>query len=197
MKKHNIRIVGGAYRRTPIVVHDAPGLRPTPDRVRETLFNWLHHLWQGAFEGRRVLDLFAGSGALGFEAASRGVALVQMVESDPKAAEALRALRSRLKANAVRIHCGDALHLLGHSKMAPFDLILLDPPFGEGWLERTVPLLAPLLLPGGLVYMESETPLDSPAGLEALRTGRAGRVHYGLHQFAALQNANDDPAIKS
>src|SRR5690606_37658668 len=74
MKKHVVRIVGGDYRKTPIPVVDAPGLRPTPDRVRETLFNWLHHFWDGEYSQKRVLDLFAGSGELGFEAASRGVA---------------------------------------------------------------------------------------------------------------------------
>ena len=74
MRKHAVRIVGGDYRRTPISVVDAPGLRPTPDRVRETLFNWLNHFWGGQFSDKNVLDLFAGSGALGFESASRGVA---------------------------------------------------------------------------------------------------------------------------
>src|SRR5690554_6979115 len=102
MKKHVIRIVGGQYRRTPIPVPDVAGLRPTPDRVRETLFNWLAYFWGGDFSDKRVLDLFAGTGALGFEAASRGVEHVQMVESDPIALAALRALRTRL--NASQIH---------------------------------------------------------------------------------------------
>ncbi|MEO6958493.1 MAG: RsmD family RNA methyltransferase, partial [Burkholderiaceae bacterium] len=108
MKKHLIRIVGGDYRHTPIPVIDAPGLRPTPDRVRETLYNWLQHLWARNFSDKRVLDLFAGSGALGFEAASRGAALVHMVENNPAAVTALRALRAKLKADKVRIDPGDA-----------------------------------------------------------------------------------------
>src|SRR5690606_22267071 len=98
-----IRIVGGQYRRTPIAVPDVESLRPTPDRVRETLFNWLTHLWGGEFADKQVLDLFAGSGALGFEAASRGVSHVQMVEHDRTALAALRGLRDKLQAQAVRI----------------------------------------------------------------------------------------------
>src|SRR5690606_8304244 len=93
MKKHQIRIVGGQYRRTPISVIDGDHLRPTPDRVRETLFNWLQHFWAGDFASRRVLDLFAGSGALGFEAASRGVALAQLVEQAPGTLAVLRAVQ--------------------------------------------------------------------------------------------------------
>src|SRR5690606_3927346 len=104
-----IRIVGGSYRRTPIAVIDAPGLRPTPDRVRETLFNWLTHLWQGEFADKHVLDLFAGSGALGFEAASRGAGQVVMVETDRRTVQALRALRDKLGAQAVQVRPGDAL----------------------------------------------------------------------------------------
>src|SRR5690606_20229509 len=103
MKKHIVRIVGGDYRKTPIPVIDAPGLRPTPDRVRETLFNWLRHFWTGQFAGKQVLDLFAGTGALGLEAASHGVGRVLMVESSPQAVAALRALRTRLGADSVRI----------------------------------------------------------------------------------------------
>lgn len=193
MKKHTIRIVGGQYRRTPITVPDRPGLRPTPDRVRETLFNWLHHFWDGAFASRRVLDLFAGSGALGFEAASRGVSLVQMVESDAAAVAALRAVRTRLGAHAVRIHTGDALHLLAHSTMAAFDLILLDPPFGSDGLARVLPQLHPLLLPDGLLYIESEKPLQTWPGLQWLRNARAGQVHFGLARFDTARETAHNP----
>src|SRR5690606_34153489 len=131
MKKHVVRIVGGDYRKTPIPVVEAAGLRPTPDRVRETLFNWLHHFWNGNYSNKRVLDLFAGSGALGFEAASRGVAHVQMVETNPAAIAALRTLRTRLKADHIRIHAGDALTALKRMTEHSFDLIMLDPPFGQ------------------------------------------------------------------
>ncbi|MDM9562011.1 MULTISPECIES: 16S rRNA (guanine(966)-N(2))-methyltransferase RsmD [Bordetella] len=183
-----IRIVAGQYRRTPIAVPDVPGLRPTPDRVRETLFNWLAHLWGGEFAGKQVLDLFAGSGALGFEAASRGVSHVQMVEHDRTALAALRGLRDKLQAQAVRIHAGDAMQVVQRMDASRFDLILLDPPFGQGWLARLWPLLPGILASQGLVYAESEAPLDPPPGFEVLRHDRAGAVHYGLLQFAAMRN---------
>ncbi|MCD0504939.1 16S rRNA (guanine(966)-N(2))-methyltransferase RsmD [Bordetella petrii] len=182
-----IRIVAGQYRRTPIAVPDVPGLRPTPDRVRETLFNWLSHLWAGEYAGKRVLDLFAGSGALGFEAASRGATQVQMVEHDRAAIAALRILRDKLDARAVRIHAGEAMQVVQRMDASRFDLILLDPPFGQGWLARLWPLLPGILDEHGLVYAESEAPLEPPAGFELLRQDRAGAVHYGLLQFAAMR----------
>ncbi len=186
MKKY-IRIVGGEYRRTPIEVLDQPGLRPTPDRVRETLFNWLNYFWGGEFADKQVLDLFAGSGALGFEAASRGVQHVQMVERNPKAAAALRALRDKLGADAVRVQACDAETTLGRLEAARFDLIFLDPPFGSDWISRLWPVLPDLLQPHGLVYIEAEAPLTIPEGYKLLRQDRAGAVHYHLVQIAALQ----------
>jgi 16S rRNA (guanine(966)-N(2))-methyltransferase RsmD len=187
MTNKYIRIVGGQYRRTPIAVVDAPGLRPTPDRVRETLYNWVHYFWNGEFAGKAVLDLFAGSGALGFEAASRGVARVQMVERDRGALAALRALRDKLDAQQVRIHAGDAIDALQRMDAARYDLVLLDPPFGQGWLPRLWPLLSGILAEDGLVYVESETELAPPEHYETLRKDRAGAVHYQLLRFAAMQ----------
>lgn len=181
MRKY-IRIVGGQYRRTPIDVPNIEGLRPTPDRVRETLFNWLTHLWQGEFGDKHVLDLFAGSGALGFEAASRGVAHVQMVESNQVAASALRQLRDKLVAKTVRIHVGDAKQALSRLDNARFDLICLDPPFGAGWFPGLLNDVHPLLNADGLVYAESERTFGAPEGYIALRQGRAGAVHYQLFQ---------------
>jgi len=196
MKTHSIRIVGGQYRQTPIPVIDAPGLRPTPNRVRETLFNWLRHLWDGQFHDKQVLDLFAGSGALGFEAASQGAAYVQMVEQHPQAVAALRRLRNKLDAHQVRIHAGDALTALARMPPGRFDLILLDPPFnqngsqncGQDWLAQLWPQFWPqiwpfipaLLRPDGLVYIESESALMPPEHLALVRQGRAGQVHFGL-----------------
>ncbi|AZW19434.1 16S rRNA (guanine(966)-N(2))-methyltransferase RsmD [Bordetella hinzii] len=188
-----IRIVGGQFRRTPITVPDVPGLRPTPDRVRETLFNWLAHLWHGDFHDKRVLDLFAGSGALGLEAASRGVAQVQMVERDRAAVSALRTLRDKLKADQIRIHAGDALQALSRMDASRFDLVLLDPPFGQGWLERIWPLLPPVLEDGALVYVEAESPVQAPPEFTLLRDGKAGAVHYRLLQFAALRKTDNNP----
>jgi 16S rRNA (guanine966-N2)-methyltransferase len=187
MKKHLIRIVGGDYRRTPIPVVDAIGLRPTPDRVRETLYNWLQHLWANDFSKKRVLDLFAGTGALGFEAASRGVAHVQMVENNPIAIVALRALRTKLQADHVRIHSGDAQVVMNRLNDTPFDLVLLDPPFGQGWIDKLWSEIPSVLAPGGFVYIESETAITPPDDFEIVRQNRAGSVHFHLLRFAAVQ----------
>uniref|UniRef100_UPI00333FDBF4 RsmD family RNA methyltransferase n=1 Tax=Castellaniella defragrans TaxID=75697 RepID=UPI00333FDBF4 len=188
MKKHQVRIVGGEYRRTPIPVAHVEHLRPTPDRVRETLFNWLAHFWDGDFTGKRVLDLFAGTGALGFEAASRGVAHAQLVECAPAALAGLRALQARLQAKRVAIHAGDAMAFLRAQPAPDYDLLLLDPPFRQGWIERLRPLLDRALRPGGLVYVESGEALqDIPPTLSLLRQARAGQVHVQLFQFAAMQ----------
>jgi 16S rRNA (guanine966-N2)-methyltransferase len=187
MANKYIRIVGGQYRRTPIAVVEAPGLRPTPDRVRETLFNWLHHFWAGRFDDKSVLDLFAGSGALGFEAASRGAAHVQMVERDRGALAALRAVRDKLGADQIRIHAGDALDTLQRMDASRYDLVLLDPPFGKEWLPRVWPLIPDVLSEGALVYVENESPIEAPEDFELLRQDKAGAVHYQLMQFAALR----------
>jgi 16S rRNA (guanine(966)-N(2))-methyltransferase RsmD len=217
MTNKYIRIVGGQYRRTPIAVIDAPGLRPTPDRVRETLYNWLHHFWGGDFHDKTVLDLFAGTGALGFEAASRGVAHVQMVERDKAALSALRTLRDKLGASQIRIHAGDAMEVLRRMDASRYDLVLLDPPFNQGWLAKVWPLLPGVLADNGLVYVESEAEIDlaglsgqaegaeraegkEPAArteraeraeraeqIETLRKDKAGAVHYALLRFAAMR----------
>lgn len=180
MAKKYIRIVAGQYRRTRIEVPDAPGLRPTPDRVRETLFNWLSHLWDNDFAQKQVLDLFAGSGALGFEAASRGVAHVLMVESNPAALREMRALRDRLKADHVRVHAGDARTVLARGAASRFDLILLDPPFDQNWFPDILLQSEALLAEDGLIYAESDSQINPPDGYVALRYGRAGGVHYHL-----------------
>ncbi len=195
MKKHAVRIVGGDYRRTPIPVIDAEGLRPTPDRVRETLYNWLHHFWGNDFSQKRVLDLFAGTGALGFEAASRGAAHVQMVENNPAAVTALRALKAKLNAEQVRVHAGDAALVLKRLNTTPFDLVLLDPPFGLGWLEKLWDGLPAALAPDGLLYVESEAAIDPPNAFEILRANQAGSVHFQLLRFAAVRKTVNNPEI--
>ena len=177
-----VRIVGGDWKRTPLVVVDAPGLRPTPDRVRETLFNWLGQ----RLDGWRCLDLYAGTGALGLEAASRGAAKVVLVERDARAAAALRAARERLDAEAVEVVQGDAATYLSNARDR-FDLVFLDPPFGSAELERVLPRLAAVLAPGAAVYVEADRPLAPEApplsavpGLVAHRADKAGQVHYHL-----------------
>lgn len=188
MKKSTVRIVGGQYRRSIINVPDIPGLRPSPDRVRETLFNWVNHLWEGVFDNKRVLDLFAGCGALGFEAASRGVAHVQMVEININAVNSLRTLRTKLNATNVRIHHGDALDVISRLRTTPFDLIFLDPPFNKNLLLPIFKQLHCMLGPESLVYIESESDITPPDWLQTIRSSKAGRVHFQLCTFAALQN---------
>ncbi|MBI5334377.1 MAG: 16S rRNA (guanine(966)-N(2))-methyltransferase RsmD [Burkholderiales bacterium] len=175
---HELRIIGGQWRRSRLPVPDAPGLRPTPDRVRETLFNWLGQ----DLAGWSVLDAYAGSGALGFEAASRGAARVVMLERDARLAASLRAVRERLQAQAVEVHAADALDWMRRCPQR-FGLVLLDPPFTDERLPA-LQAAAPLLLPDGWLYLESGEPYaDADAaslGLALHRAGRAGAVHYHL-----------------
>lgn len=180
-----VRIIGGQYRRTPLaVVDDVQGLRPTPDRVRETLYNWLTHLWQDDYSERHVLDLFAGTGALGFEAASRGAGRVVLVETDRRSLAQLEQVRRKLKADQVRVVSEDALAYLARSAGTErYDLILLDPPFGRDWLARVWPLLEGVLAPRGLVYAEAESEL-APSGFVTVRQAKAGAVHYHLLEKA-------------
>lgn len=184
-----VRIIGGVWKRTPLAVLDAEGLRPTPDRVRETLFNWLYHLRDGDLSGARCLDLFAGSGALGFEAASRGASEVTMIESHTPAVRQLEATAAKLHAQQVRVLRGDAYSIvsrMAQSQAASLDLIFLDPPYGQGWLEKILPFCAQLLAKDGLLYAEAETSLDGEEApnwvqdWDVLRAERAGMVHYHL-----------------
>jgi 16S rRNA (guanine(966)-N(2))-methyltransferase RsmD len=189
-----VRIIGGQWKRTPLPVLDAPGLRPTPDRVRETVFNWLTHLLDGEWQSVACLDLFAGTGALGFEAASRGAERVIMVESNAQAVRQLEATKEKLNAQQVSIIRGDAVSiaqsLTTHSTSVPsgFHLIFLDPPYHQDWLAKLIPICEKLLLPGGLVYAESEMPLDGEAApewlsnWEVVRADKAGMVFYHLLQ---------------
>ena len=182
-KAHTIRIIGGDWKRTPLPVLDLDGLRPTPDRVRETLFNWLGQ----RLDGQRCLDLFAGSGALGFEAASRGASRVVMVERNARAAQQLRANQSRLRADAIEIAEADALRIAAGLAPGSFDVVFLDPPFGEDLLGRALEVAAPLVSDEGFLYVESGSPVDPArddalAGWVLFRHGKAGAVHYHLLQ---------------
>ncbi len=180
-KKNAVRIIGGQWKRTPLPVTDAPGLRPTPDRVRETLFNWLYTL-RGGLLGARCLDLFAGTGALGFEAASRGAGEVIMIEQNRALAAQLTASKAKLKAEAVQIRIGDAVNQIG-ALTGKFDCIFLDPPYDVKLLPRVLPLLAPLLSEEALVYVEDHAALQFE-GWTLVRQDKAGQVHYGLLQRA-------------
>lgn len=180
---HQVRIIGGLWKRSLLPVADKPGLRPTPDRLRETLFNWLGQ----DLSGWRVLDAFAGSGALGFEAASRGAAEVLLLEQDPELARSLNASRERLKAQALQVQRIDALAWMKAAATPRFELVLLDPPFAAGLGEAALAAAARLLVPGGLVYLEAGEPYAGavPAGLVPWRSGRAGAVHAALWQREA------------
>ncbi len=188
-KPHTVRIIGGDWKRTPLQVLDLDGLRPTPDRVRETLFNWLGQ----RLDGLRCLDLFAGTGALGFEAASRGAARVLMVERNAKAAHQLREIRTRLSAQAVEVVEADGLRLAAGLPPRSFDVVFLDPPFEQPLvLARALEAAAPLVAEGGHLYVESDASLelgeiDVLAAWTVARQGKAGAVRYHL-----LQRENDE-----
>ena len=173
--RNQVRIIGGQYRRRLLAFPDAPGLRPTPDRVRETVFNWLGQ----DLPGWHCLDLFAGSGALGFEAASRGAARVVMVERDRAALETLQANRILLNATQIEIHRADCETWLA-SNTELFDLIFLDPPFDSGLAATVLPDLVGRVKSGGFVYVEQGGWITPPPGLTLHRSGRAGKSHFAL-----------------
>jgi len=184
--RNSVRIIGGSWRGRRIGFPDLPGLRPTPDRVRETLFNWL----QSVVPDARCLDLFAGSGALGLEALSRGAHEVVFVDQAVAAARSLREQLKRLGATtrAQVVEMG-AKRYLG-SSAAPFDLVFVDPPFGQQALPLYLPLLADgfWVKPGGLVYLECERAAGTPAlpaGWELLKSKSAGEVGYHLARATA------------
>lgn len=178
-----VRIIGGRWRGTKLAVPDRPGLRPTSDRVRETLFNWL----MPALPGARVLDLFAGTGALGLEALSRGAAHATLVERDPGLAGALRQAVERLSAQAqAEVRAADALGWLAGDG-GTYDLVFLDPPFADGLWERALAALAPRLAADARVYVESPAEVAPvvPAGWALHREGRTRDVRYALYRTPA------------
>lgn len=182
-----IRIIGGEWRSRLIDVPESIGLRPTPDRVRETVFNWLGQ----DLSGKRCLDLFAGSGALGFEAASRGASEVVMVEAAPKVAAHLRRVAAQFGDPRLKVMSGDAMTFLS-GVQAPFDVIFLDPPYRQGWIEKLAPRLEALLVEEGRVYVESEGPIEHLGQLISIKSRRAGQVHYQLFGTAAGEEDEHD-----
>ena len=179
--RNSVRIIGGQWRRRLLRFPDSIGLRPTPDRVRETLFNWLGQ----DLTGHHCLDLFAGSGALGLEALSRGALSVTLVEQSRDVVASLRSNAEMLTMSSPRliIHCGDALEFLsrrGQSTEPRFDIVFLDPPFAAGWIEQVMPLLAGVLNAQARVYVETQNVAALGDGWEIARAGRAGVVHYAL-----------------
>lgn len=186
-----VRLIGGQWRRSKLPVPARAGLRPTPDRVRETLFNWLGQ----DLTGWRVLDAFAGSGALGFEAASRGAAQVQLLESDVSLLACLRGSQQRLRGEMLRIDRADAMAWMARAPAGRFELVLLDPPFDAGLACPALRLAARLVVPGGFVYLESGEPVTQvPAGLALHRSLRAGAVHAQLFMASQPLPAGQEPA---
>jgi 16S rRNA (guanine966-N2)-methyltransferase len=181
-----VRLIAGRYRRRKLLVADAPGLRPTPERVRGTLFNWLGQ----DLSDWCVLDAFAGSGALGFEAASRGAAEVLLLESDAGLVRALIQAQQTLGATEVRVERADAWQWLARGPRAHFDLVLIDPPFGVDRFADALALAVPLLASAGLIYLEADRSFEADTavaelGLELWRHTRAGAVHAHLLRRAA------------
>jgi 16S rRNA (guanine966-N2)-methyltransferase len=177
MTRNRVRIIGGIWRSRVVRFPDAPGLRPTPDRVRETLFNWLGQ----RLDGRSCLDLFAGSGALGFEALSRGASRVVMVERDRATAAALRTSARALDAANLEIVELDALRFLERPRER-FDVAFVDPPYSENLVPVILQRLAAHLAEGAQVYAESANAIDLPPGWSVTREDRAGAVRYALYE---------------
>ena len=176
-----LRIVAGNWRSRLLEIADVPGLRPTSERVRETLFNWL----APRIEGARCLDLFAGTGALGLEALSRGARSVVFVERARAAAKVLEKNVRTLDASAAEVHQGDALEYLKTAEPTSFDVVFVDPPFAAGLLEEACKSIenAGILAAGGLVYLEQDRAHPQPAlpaGWVTLKDKTAGQVRYSL-----------------
>ncbi len=177
-RRSEVRLIGGQWKRSKLPVADAPGLRPTPDRVRETLFNWLGH----DLSGWRCLDAFAGSGALGFEAASRGADQVVLLERDRRLALSLIDSKQRLKAEQLRIETTDALTWMARCPPDSFELVFIDPPFDASLVEPALALAQRLVVPQGFVYVEAGQAVSPPPGFNAHRQSRTGAVHFHLLQ---------------
>jgi 16S rRNA (guanine(966)-N(2))-methyltransferase RsmD len=182
---HELRIIGGQWKRSKIKVVDKPGLRPTPDRVRETLFNWLGQ----DLTGWRCVDAFAGTGALGFEAASRGAASVLMLEQDAQLVSLLGETQKRLSASAVQVQKGDAMMALQRLSPSTLDVVFLDPPFESTHFEKALQAAAQAVAPEGWVYLEAPQAWQADAlaatGLNLVKYMKAGAVHAHLLQRPA------------
>ncbi|KQP02783.1 16S rRNA (guanine(966)-N(2))-methyltransferase RsmD [Pseudorhodoferax sp. Leaf265] len=179
-RPHEVRIIGGQWKRTRLPVADKPGLRPTPDRVRETLFNWLGQ----DLTGWRCLDMFAGTGALGLEAASRGAAEVHLFEADAALVAQLVQLKTRLGAAQLQVTRGDGVALTGRLGAASIDLVLLDPPFETTQYPAAVAAALRVLTPAGRLYLEAPELWSAERlaghGLAVERHLKAGAVHAHL-----------------
>jgi 16S rRNA (guanine(966)-N(2))-methyltransferase RsmD len=184
-QSHEIRIIGGLWKRTKLTVADKPGLRPTPDRVRETLFNWLGQ----DLTGWRCIDAFAGTGVLGFEAASRGAKEVTLVEQDSALVAQLKRVQTQLQASATQVVRGDGVAALKHVDAASMDAVFIDPPFDSTLFEAALQAAGRAVAPDGFVYLEAPVRWTDEqlelTGLKVARHLKAGAVHAHLLKRAA------------
>ncbi len=178
MQNNTVRIIGGQWRSRRLTFPPRPGIRPTPDRVRETLFNWLTPYIHGA----HCLDVFAGSGALGFEALSRGARDVTFLDNSKEVIDALHKNAALLKTTHYDAFCIDALQWLARKPSKPFDIIFLDPPYALSLLEPCLALLKQggFLHPGSFVYVENDQIIPDVSGFVKHRESRASQVYCAL-----------------
>ena len=181
-KTNSVRINAGVWRSRVLKFPDAEGLRPTPDRVRQTVFNWLGQ----DLTGLNCLDLFAGTGVMGFEAASRGAKSVTLVEKNRQVFNALKENQVLLKANNITLFNGEAQQFLQTNRQ-PFDVVFCDPPYAQGLLNTILPALMPHLSPNAYVYAEAEYSIQPDDAWQVHKHGKAGNVYYHL-----LKSANDN-----
>jgi 16S rRNA (guanine966-N2)-methyltransferase len=191
-----IRIIGGQWKRTKLSVANLPGLRPTPDRVRETVFNWLGQ----DLSGWRCVDAFAGTGALGFEAASRGAAQVLMCDQQAPVVAQLQAVATKLKAGMVRVERTDGVGALKRLAAKSMDLVFLDPPFdAAGVADAALSAACLVLTDAGYIYLEAPKalmPEDADVfGLQIHRAGKAGMVHYHLLQKGSSNHVSSSDDV--
>lgn len=181
-----IRIIGGLWKRTPLPVLDSEGLRPTGDRQRETIFNWLNHLFDGEFSDKRSLDMFAGTGALSFEMASRGAENAVILEKNRVAAKLIEQSKEKLNADNIHVFCGDSLKDSRAEEFGPYDVVFIDPPFALNLQEKAIKKAVPLLNSSGLIYVESPTEISDEFldsfGLTAVKRSKGGASHLLLAQ---------------
>ena len=181
-----IRIIGGLWKRTPLPVLDSEGLRPTGDRQRETIFNWLNHLFGGEFSDKRSRDMFAGTGALSFEMASRGAENAVLLEKNRAAAKLIEQSKEKLNADNIHVFCDDSLKDSKAEEFGPYDIIFIDPPFALNLQEKAIQKAVPLLNFSGLIYVESPTEISDDFldsfGLTAVKRSKGGASHLLLAQ---------------
>ncbi len=185
-----VRIISGQWRSRKLPIHDLEGLRPTTDRVRETLFNWIAN----DVRGSRVLDCFAGSGALSLESLSRYASYAKIFELQTQAAKQLVANLATLKCENADVIKGDSLALLANTPNEGFDIAFIDPPFRKSLAEKSIALIDKhqWLNDDALIYVETESEiavLNVPASWSLLKEKKAGQVIYRLYQYTATENA--------